>query len=73
MVGTEVKVRVQTNSLPNHCYFANITAMKERNLDFEVNFMYSKTIDIPKTSQKDVLFTKDYNSVVCALNKEGNS
>ena len=67
----KVEIRVQTNSLPNHCYFSNITTMKAINIDFTV--VFQPTQWGADTDQKDVMFESDLNKVICNKDKQDDS
>ncbi|CDW87712.1 lipoprotein [Stylonychia lemnae] len=59
-----VLIRVKTNSLPDHCYYANKYAPIENEIDFEVAFaLKNNTINTPVTS---ITTQADYDALLCS-------
>ncbi len=45
--GSTVRIRVQSNGLPGRCVYIGVGAMTEQNIDFEVNFNPSVSVNSP--------------------------
>ena len=64
-----VKIRVRTNGLPNHAFFAPSTSLVAQNVDYTVNWLPTATMQ----SANNVESQSDVNSLICNIMRSRDS
>ena len=58
--GDTVKIRVQSNGMPDHCYYSPVVAPRPKFIDYEVNFNTQV-----KTKRFSPTTSGELDSIVC--------
>lgn len=59
--GTDTKLRIQSNGLPQQCYYSPDIEVVEQNIDFEVKFNW----DVATHQQENISTVEEFDSMIC--------